>query len=129
MGYLDADLNRIQSGDPGESFRGIHKSAGHADFWCWPDTSKTSGSRRVAEGVGFEPTVRKAYNGFRDRPIRPLWHPSEALYSGAIEWARVLDCDLGCRGRFVWVGGHGGEGRDGDRRPECPQFRRRQKRA
>ncbi len=30
-----------------------------------------------AEGVGFEPTVdRKAHNGFRDRPDRPLWHPS-----------------------------------------------------
>ena len=31
---------------------------------------------RVAEGVGFEPTVRIAYNGFRDRPVRPLRHPS-----------------------------------------------------
>jgi hypothetical protein len=29
-----------------------------------------------AEGVGFEPTVRMTYNGFRDRPIRPLSHPS-----------------------------------------------------
>ena len=30
-----------------------------------------------AEGVGFEPTVdNKAHNGFRDRPDRPLWHPS-----------------------------------------------------
>ena len=24
----------------------------------------------------FEPTVRKAHNGFRDRPVRPLRHPS-----------------------------------------------------
>ncbi len=30
----------------------------------------------LAEGVGFEPTVRMTYNGFRDRPIRPLSHPS-----------------------------------------------------
>jgi hypothetical protein len=30
----------------------------------------------LAEGVGFEPTVRRTYNGFRDRPIRPLSHPS-----------------------------------------------------
>src|SRR5579875_1861261 len=30
----------------------------------------------MAEGVGFEPTVRRTYNGFRDRPIRPLSHPS-----------------------------------------------------
>lgn len=30
----------------------------------------------VAEGVGFEPTVPKGHNGFRDRPIRPLSHPS-----------------------------------------------------
>jgi hypothetical protein len=30
----------------------------------------------LAEGVGFEPTVPKGHNGFRDRPIRPLSHPS-----------------------------------------------------
>ena len=31
----------------------------------------------VAEGVGFEPTVARVdHNGFRDRPNRPLWHPS-----------------------------------------------------
>ena len=30
----------------------------------------------MAEGVGFEPTVPIRHNGFRDRPIRPLWHPS-----------------------------------------------------
>ncbi len=28
------------------------------------------------EGVGFEPTVPIRHNGFRDRPIRPLSHPS-----------------------------------------------------
>jgi integrase len=27
--------------------------------------------------VGFEPTVPKGHNGFRDRPIRPLSHPSK----------------------------------------------------
>ena len=32
--------------------------------------------RGPAEGVGFEPTVRMTHNGFRDRPIRPLSHPS-----------------------------------------------------
>jgi hypothetical protein len=31
-----------------------------------------------AEGEGFEPSVdRKAHNGFRDRPVQPLRHPSE----------------------------------------------------
>jgi site-specific DNA recombinase len=30
----------------------------------------------LAEGVGFEPTVPIGHNGFRDRPIRPLSHPS-----------------------------------------------------
>ncbi len=30
----------------------------------------------AAEGEGFEPPVRIAHNGFRDRPIQPLWHPS-----------------------------------------------------
>jgi hypothetical protein len=29
------------------------------------------------EGEGFEPSVdRKAHNGFRDRPVQPLRHPS-----------------------------------------------------
>ena len=40
------------------------------------------GLKRLAEGVGFEPTVpRKGYNGFRDRPVRPLRHPSR-IYRG-----------------------------------------------
>ncbi len=34
-----------------------------------------------AEGVGFEPTVPQGHNGFRDRPIRPLSHPSVAKTS------------------------------------------------
>jgi hypothetical protein len=31
--------------------------------------------------VGFEPTVPKGHNGFRDRPIRPLSHPSSSQYA------------------------------------------------
>src|SRR5690606_5084248 len=31
---------------------------------------------KLAERVGFEPTVPKGYNGFRDRPVRPLRHLS-----------------------------------------------------
>jgi hypothetical protein len=39
--------------------------------------SPTRGSGlRGAEGVGFEPTEPIGLNGFRDRPIRPLSHPS-----------------------------------------------------
>jgi hypothetical protein len=35
---------------------------------------------RRAEGEGFEPSVRlTTYNGFRDRPVQPLRHPSEGL--------------------------------------------------
>ena len=30
----------------------------------------------MAVGVGFEPTVPIRYNGFRDRPIQPLSHPT-----------------------------------------------------
>lgn len=33
----------------------------------------------MAEGEGFEPSKDvTALNGFRDRPIQPLWHPSGA---------------------------------------------------
>ncbi len=32
--------------------------------------------KNMAEREGFEPSVRITYNGFRDRPIRPLWHLS-----------------------------------------------------
>jgi hypothetical protein len=36
-----------------------------------------------AEGVGFEPTVDEtAHNGFRDRPVQPLRHPSEGPVTG-----------------------------------------------
>ena len=33
-------------------------------------------NKRLAEREGFEPSVRETDNGFRDRPIRPLWHLS-----------------------------------------------------
>ena len=36
----------------------------------------------MAEEVGFEPTVAIHHNGFRDRPIRPLWHPSVCNSNG-----------------------------------------------
>jgi hypothetical protein len=33
--------------------------------------------------VGFEPTVDEtAHNGFRDRPVQPLRHPSEGPVTG-----------------------------------------------
>src|SRR5690348_13378963 len=38
---------------------------------------------RTAEGVGFEPTKDpKALNGFRDRPVQPLRHPSGSAFAG-----------------------------------------------
>jgi hypothetical protein len=34
-------------------------------------------NNHLAEREGFEPSVRRITdNGFRDRPIRPLWHLS-----------------------------------------------------
>ena len=53
-----------------------------------PPHASTVGARRhlvractleidaTAEGVGFEPTRRTAPNGFQDRLLRPLGHPS-----------------------------------------------------
>ncbi len=32
----------------------------------------------MAEGVGFEPT-ELSFNGFQDRRLKPLGHPSESL--------------------------------------------------
>jgi hypothetical protein len=41
------------------------------------DTSPARAEKSMAEGVGFEPTdPRQGVNGFRDRPDRPLRHPS-----------------------------------------------------
>ena len=37
-----------------------------------------AGACASAEGEGFEPSVDlTAHNGFRDRPVQPLRHPSE----------------------------------------------------
>ena len=39
-----------------------------------------AGFVKQAERVGFEPTeAGEGYNGFRDRPNRPLWHLSHQL--------------------------------------------------
>lgn len=49
-----------------------------------------------AEGVGFEPTrPRKGPNGFQDRRIRPLCHPSFLC--------STLPC--GCAGRLIRLAG------------------------
>jgi hypothetical protein len=53
----------------------------------WAAVSPPFGNERnpvQAEGVGFEPTVTtKGHSGFRDRPDRPLRHPSGGSnYSG-----------------------------------------------
>ncbi len=45
-------------------------------------SSRGANLLHLAEGVGFEPTVTRSHNGFRDRPIRPLSHPSEFKASG-----------------------------------------------
>ena len=46
--------------------------------------SKSQKFALVAEGEGFEPSVdRKAHNGFRDRPVQPLRHPSGIKIIGA----------------------------------------------
>ena len=46
----------------------------------WPRKQKFRRCRiyvQLAEGVGFEPTVDvTAYNGFQDRRLQPLSHPS-----------------------------------------------------
>ena len=42
-------------------------------------------TENLAERVGFEPTEpREGLNGFRDRPIRPLWHLSAYPYYRAV---------------------------------------------
>ncbi len=38
-----------------------------------------SGSGKVAEGVGFEPTVPRRHTRFRVEPVRPLRHPSAGI--------------------------------------------------
>jgi hypothetical protein len=55
----------------------------HSDGLPRTSAPATGISSPVAEGVGFEPTVdQTAHNGFRDRPVQPLRHPSEWLPSG-----------------------------------------------
>ena len=51
-------------------------NAGNRTEGSNPDRKFSGIKDLVAEGVGFEPTVPKGYNGFRDRPVRPLRHPS-----------------------------------------------------
>jgi hypothetical protein len=53
------------------------------------EKEKTAGNqrflRRPAEGEGFEPSIRLTTdNGFRDRRIRPLCHPSWLVFSLAV---------------------------------------------
>ena len=82
---------------------------------AFPGVFRRCGRRRrpyrasgLAEGVGFEPTVPgKGYNGFRDRPVRPLRHPSAFARSrlarscafgnaGALYPSDESDGDLSC---------------------------------
>ena len=42
----------------------------------YPEKQLYNNDLMVAEGVGFEPTVPIRHNGFRDRPIQPLSHPT-----------------------------------------------------
>ncbi len=39
----------------------------------------------LAERLGFEPRGRRAPTGFRDRPIRPLWHLSAFVFSPNVQ--------------------------------------------
>jgi hypothetical protein len=53
---------------------------------------------RMAEGVGFEPTVRQeAHNGFRDRPDKPLRHPSGLSLADGGRGLQALALALGDR--------------------------------
>ena len=72
--------------DDGRERRGPSptRGGGDADARALPDvTCGPLDSSCVAEGVGFEPTVPIAgHNGFRDRPVRPLRHPSVGDLTG-----------------------------------------------
>jgi hypothetical protein len=49
-----------------------------------PEADFLAGTRLKAEGEGFEPSIRLTTdNGFRDRRIRPLCHPSGAVLGTA----------------------------------------------
>ncbi len=47
---------------------------------------------RLAEGVGFEPTVWNTYNSFQDYRLRPLGHPSRWFLRGG-RGIRTLEGD------------------------------------
>ena len=61
----------------------------------------------VAERGGFEPPVRRAYNGFRDRPVRPLRHLSR-YGSTKIHKMRnrqltmFSNCNIFCHRKTAW---------------------------
>src|SRR3990172_12174300 len=64
----------------------------------------------MAEGVGFEPTVRpKTYNGFRDRRLKPLGHPSGlslAEPGGGLQWLLSLPLPAPLRDRALVAAAH-----------------------
>ena len=45
----------------------------------------------MAEGVGFEPTVL-SYNGFQDRRLKPLGHPSVVFHSHPVAFKCQATC-------------------------------------
>ncbi len=49
-------------------------------------------NQEMAERQGFEPWVRKAHNGFRDRPVRPLRHLSASTFRCANSCAVSVVC-------------------------------------
>src|SRR5207237_2379321 len=58
-------------------------------LWCWIPASE-------AEGEGFEPSRdQTAPNGFRDRPVQPLRHPSERRQSSLAADREELPEELG----------------------------------
>ena len=67
-------------------------------FVATPGNGSAPGAARRAEGEGFEPSIRLTTdNGFRDRRIRPLCHPSGGSYERSAERRRR---DSNPRGRY-----------------------------
>src|SRR5829696_8300379 len=69
------------SGSP-ENHGCAEKSPSSGLFWHWAPSGPFLASAGFfapsAEGEGFEPSKRrKTLNGFRDRPVQPLRHPSK----------------------------------------------------
>src|SRR3990172_10403366 len=64
----------------------------------------------MAEGVGFEPTVRpKTYNGFRDPRLKPLGPPSGlslAEPGGGLQWLLSLPLPAPLRDRALVAAAH-----------------------